>query len=125
MIGRFPATFINVTIDPSLVDANVHPEKTEAFSVEIDDGEKKEFNAKADGVLKLLLKKNEGKEIRQEVNLKEDIEAPVRKGDKVGNIDIFMGDEQIGSIDITAAENVEKMSFFTALKWLLSGLVTL
>ena len=103
----------------------IHPEKTEAFSVEIDDGEKKEFNAKADGVLKLLLKKNEGKEIRQEVNLKEDIEAPVRKGDKVGNIDIFMGDEQIGSIDITAAENVEKMSFFTALKWLLSGLVTL
>ena len=103
----------------------IHPEKTEAFSVEIDDGEKKEFKAKADGVLKLLLKKNEGKEIRQEVNLKEDIEAPVRKGDKVGNIDIFMGDEQIGSIDITAAENVEKMSFFTALKWLLSGLVTL
>ena len=103
----------------------IHPEKTEAFSVEIDDGEKKEFKAKADGVLKLLLKKNVGKEIRQEVNLKEDIEAPVRKGDKVGNIDIFMGDEQIGSIDITAAENVEKMSFFTALKWLLSGLVTL
>ena len=103
----------------------IHPEKTEAFSVEIDDGEKKKFAAIPDGYLKLLLKKNEGKEIIQKVHFEEDIEAPVRKGDKVGSIDVFMGDEQIGSIDIKAAENVEKMSFFTALKWLLSGLVTL
>lgn len=29
MTGRFPAAFLNITIDPSLVDANVHPEKTE------------------------------------------------------------------------------------------------
>ncbi len=29
MVGRFPAAFLNITIDPSLVDANVHPEKTE------------------------------------------------------------------------------------------------
>lgn len=103
----------------------IHPEKSEAFSVEVDDGEKKEVSALPDGFLKLLLKKNEGKEIKQEIRLKEDIEAPVRKGDKVGTIDVFMGDEQIGSIDIRAAENVEKMSFWAALKWLLSGLVTL
>ena len=103
----------------------IHPEKSEAFSVEVDDGEKKKFAAIPDGSLKLLLKKNEGKEIIQKVHFAEDIEAPVIKGDKVGSIDVFMGDEQIGSIDIKAAENVEKMSFFTALKWLLSGLVTL
>ena len=103
----------------------IHPEKSEAFSVEIDDGEKKNFKAEADGFLKLLLKKNNTGEIRQEVNLKEEIQAPVRKGDKVGTIDVFMGDEQIGSIDIKAAENVEKLSFWAALKWLLSGLVTL
>lgn len=101
------------------------PEKSEAFSVEVDDGEKKEFAAIPDGSLKLLLKKNEGKEIIQKVHFAEDIEAPVIKDDKVGSIDVFMGDEQIGSIDIKAAENVEKMSFLTALKWLLSGLVTL
>ena len=29
MIGRFPVAFLNIEIDPSLVDANVHPEKTE------------------------------------------------------------------------------------------------
>ena len=103
----------------------IHPEKSEAFSVEVDDGEKKKFAAIPDGSLKLLLKKNEGKEIIQKVHFEDDIEAPVIKGDKVGSIDIFMGDEQIGSIDIKAAENVEKMSFLTALKWLISGLVTL
>ena len=103
----------------------IHPEKTDAFSVEIDDGEKKKFAALADGFLKLLLKKNEGGEIKQEINLKEDIKAPVRQGDKVGSIDVFLGEELIGSIDITAAENVGKMNYLTALKWLLSGLLTL
>ena len=103
----------------------IHPEKTDAFSVEIDDGEKKKFAALADGFLKLLLKKNEGGEIKQEIKLKEDIKAPVRKGDKVGSIDVFLGEELIGSIDITAAENVGKMNYLTALKWLLSGLLTL
>ncbi len=29
MTGRFPAAFLNIILDPSLVDANVHPEKTE------------------------------------------------------------------------------------------------
>ncbi len=29
MQGRFPAAVLNIEIDPSLVDANVHPEKTE------------------------------------------------------------------------------------------------
>ncbi len=29
MVGRFPVAFLNIQIDPSLVDANVHPEKTE------------------------------------------------------------------------------------------------
>lgn len=29
ILGRFPAAILNIEIDPSLVDANVHPEKTE------------------------------------------------------------------------------------------------
>ena len=47
----------------------------------------------------------------------------VKKGDVLGTVDFYSGDKQIGSVDITAAENVDKMSFLTAFLWILHGLI--
>ena len=101
------------------------PEEAEEISVKIEGGEVKEFKAKAKGSLELLLKKTAGGEIKQETLLNEDITAPVKKGDKVGIINVYVGEEQVGNIDILSCEDVDKMSFLTAILWMLSGFVTL
>lgn len=69
-----------------------------------------------------LLKKSEASAIKQEVNLKQNLTAPIKKGDVVGTVEYYLNDEVIGSVDIIAGETVDKMSFWTAFLWILDGL---
>lgn len=71
----------------------------------------------------MLLKKSDAASITQKVNLNENVAAPVKKGDVLGTIDFYSGDNQIGSVNVTAAQNIDKMTFFTAFLWILNGLL--
>ena len=70
-----------------------------------------------------LFKKGEASAITQKLNLKSELTAPVKKDDVVGTVDFYLNDEQVGSVNITAAENAEKLSFLTAFFWILRGIV--
>lgn len=70
-----------------------------------------------------LLKKSDAANITQELQLQKNLTAPIKKGDVVGAVNFYLNDEQIGQIDITAVENVDKMNFFTAFLWILGGLL--
>lgn len=70
-----------------------------------------------------LLKKSDAANITQELQLQKNLTAPIKKGDVVGAVNFYLNDEQIGQIDITAVENVDKMNFFTAFLWVLGGLL--
>ena len=77
------------------------------------------------GDFSVILKKSEAKSVTQKINLKEKVTAPVKKGDVLGNVDIYIDDEQIGSIDLVAESNIEKLNFKTALWWIIKGFFTL
>lgn len=49
--------------------------------------------------------------IERKVTMKKNIKAPVKKGDKVGKATYHLGGQEIGSRDILAAENIEKISY--------------
>ncbi len=70
-----------------------------------------------------LLKKSEAAAVTQQLNLKENIIAPVKKDEVIGTVDFYLNDEMIGQVNVTAAENVDKMSFLTAFLWILDGLL--
>ena len=70
-----------------------------------------------------LLKKSEAQAVTQRVNLNENITAPVQKGDVLGAVEFCLNDEVIGTVDVIADENVDKMSFWTAFLWILDGLL--
>lgn len=53
--------------------------------------------------------------IERKVVIWEELEAPIEEGQKVGEAQYFLNGEQIGSVDIVAAEGVEKMTYKSAL----------
>lgn len=69
-----------------------------------------------------LLKKSESQAIAEEIILDQNLTAPVKKGDKVGEVRFSLNGEVIGTVDVVAAEKVDKMSFWTAFLWILYGI---
>lgn len=59
-----------------------------------------------------VLSKGEAEKVTAEVNIPESITAPIRKGDKIGEICYKLNGEELGRTDIVSAENVDKIGFF-------------
>ncbi len=72
---------------------------------------------KADKSFSILCKKNAKGEIKQTVDISEEITAPVKKGQKVGTVTLSMDGEVIGQSDITADESVDRVNI--GYTWLL------
>ena len=73
--------------------------------------------------ISLLVPKGQASKIQSRTELPERFAAPVTKGQNVGKIIYTLGNEEIGSADIVASDNVEKNDFLTLLVRLLRWLV--
>ena len=63
-----------------------------------------------------LLQKGSDADIIQNLNIPDTISAPVKKGDKLGEVVYTLNGETISTIDVVAKENVEKIDFFNMTK---------
>ncbi|MPW25195.1 D-alanyl-D-alanine carboxypeptidase [Alkalibaculum sp. M08DMB] len=59
-----------------------------------------------------LLPKNETKEFEQEINIPDNINAPIKKGDKIGELIVKEKGKEVKKIDLLADQDVEKITFF-------------
>ena len=91
--------------------------------LKIKNGIQKTVQIKSTQEFGTLLKKNQSDAITQQVNLNQNLTAPIKKGDTVGNIEFYLNDEEIGAVDVIADESVDKMSFWTAFLWILYGII--
>ncbi len=73
------------------------------------------------GAFSAVLKKGDDKNVTETVTLSESVPAPVKKGDVVGEVTYTVGDEVIGKVPVTAAGDVEKISYWGLLLRLLDG----
>lgn len=80
---------------------------------------------KPDEMKGVLAEKGRESEIKQNVELAQDVKAPVEKGQILGRVTITLGEEQIGEYNIRAAVEIKKMTFFTAFAKLLNNLFKL
>ena len=70
-----------------------------------------------------LLKKSETTAVTQQINLKQNLTAPIKKDEPIGTADFYLNEEMIGQVEIVATESVDKMTFLTAFLWILHGLI--
>ena len=68
-----------------------------------------------------VIEKEKLSEITQRVELPDELRSPVTMGEKVGRVVIEHGGEEIGSVDICAAENITSIGFGEILKRILTG----
>ena len=64
------------------------------------------------GEFSCVLKKSEIKSVSMTLEYEKSVAAPIKTGDKLGRVVYKIGEREIGSCDILAAENIEKIGFW-------------
>lgn len=65
-----------------------------------------------DGDLTLLLEKGEESQVSLSPNLPEWADAPVRRGDRVGSVDVLLGERLLARLPVAAAQDVPRQSLW-------------
>ena len=99
--------------------------ESELSAIPVKKGVERSVMPTVNQTLPLLLQKGDEKHISQSITLEEELTAPIKKGDTVGYVHIYLKGEEIGVIPITAAQNIDKLTYFVCLGRLLKGLFTL
>lgn len=68
----------------------------------------------------VLTKKGDSEEIKCEVNISDNLNAPIKFGDKAGEIKIFKGNNEIGVVNLITSKDVEKLTYYAMLSKLIS-----
>ena len=85
-------------------------------------GEKKTLEIKATEELSLLAQKSAKNDIKRETEWNKNITAPIKKGQTVGYVNIYNGEENIGKIPIRATESIKQRTFGLSFGKILKGL---
>ena len=91
----------------------VSPQVPECENLKVLSGMKKDVPAKIEGTPEILVSVSEKSEIKSELIINENIEAPVNKGDILGKVIYKVGESEALSLPIKAEDSVEKADFIS------------
>lgn len=91
--------------------------------ITVENGTPKEVNAVTDRKITVLAEKGKTDEITSKVTLNQKVKLPLQKGDEVGKIAVYKGEEKIGEYPLVAEEEVKKAPFFQLVKRLFDKLI--
>ncbi len=91
-------------------------EKNKTFTtIEVWQGKKREVKAFVKNDIYETIPKTKKKYLKVKVTYDGPISAPVNKNEKIAKLDIFYKDENIGSYDLLASENIKRQNIITRL----------
>ena len=85
-------------------------------SVAVQNGVSKEINAIYETSPSFLIKKGEENNINYEINLKDNIKAPVTQGQLLGTIKYSINDSELGTVNLVAETSIEKLGLLGMVK---------
>lgn len=92
--------------------------------VKIEKGKKKEVEVKTKEDINVLIKKGQREEIKKEIKLYDSIKAPIKKGDKAGEIEVKLDNETLVKSKLIVDENIKKANVLNIFSRLMNSLVT-
>ncbi len=99
------------------------PEIALEGEVRVKHGTDTKVTPKVDVPSSVLIEKGESKNIKQEITMVEEIEAPITPDTVLGEVKLTLGDEVLGIYKIKAENTVEKMTFSRAFDRLFKAFV--
>ena len=84
--------------------------------VKVTSGKEKSISVRAEESSYLFSKKGEEDALTVEIKLKQSVAAPIKAGDKVGEIIVYRNNIEVDRINAVANESVEKAGFYDRLK---------
>ncbi len=91
--------------------------------IEIEKGEPNAINAVAGEDISILVKKGEKESVTFQVEQDQKVKAPVKKGEKVGEIVVYQNEKEIGRYPLVAEESSKKASLLQLYKRLIKNVV--
>lgn len=85
-------------------------------SVAVQNSVSKEINAVYETSPSFLIKKGEENNINYEINLKDNIKAPVTQGQLLGTIKYSINDSELGTVNLVAETSIEKLGLLGMVK---------
>ena len=79
--------------------------------ISVNKGIEKTVNLVVEQDVGKLLKKGTSKDISQEINISENISAPISKGDVLGEINFTFSDGSAMQVNLVAEKSIEKITF--------------
>lgn len=99
--------------------------KDELTPIKVKNGMQSQTDIYCDFSENLVLPKGSTDKAKAEVSLKEELEAPVKKDQKVGLITYTVNGEKVAQADVLSKSEVDKITFSKVFSCLISSLVTL
>lgn len=89
---------------------NINVDKKKIKSVKVKNGKEKEIKPVYDRNIKLIIPKGSD-ELTYKYKIKKEVKAPIKKGDKLGKIEVISNDKKIKSIPLYSDKVVETVDF--------------
>ena len=87
------------------------PPEEVSMNVSVRGGKAEQISVEPEMPFCLLIEKGEDAQLRHEVRLPDSVNAPLAKGQTLGEWVVFRGEEEVGNIPLSAMESVEKAGF--------------
>lgn len=85
-------------------------------NISVDKGVRDNLDCVLDHETGILIKKGDEKNIIEQVNINDKIQAPINKGDIVGEISYKLNGEEVGKINVVAKEGIDKINIVNMTK---------
>ena len=100
------------------------PDTAELVEVPVTGGIKSGADTRFTDVPELILPRGSGSRIKYHYSRTEKIEAPVSKGQTLGFVTMTIDDEVIGTVKISAAENIPRLDYMKCLEYMFRALIS-